>query len=860
MTYNPKGSGLGYASYGSPQDQAMRLAAAQLQEGSSTAPIRSKWQGVARLAQALQGGLGMRQAQQGGLDSNAAALKLAQAVSGGGMQGGAAGGGGLPAAPGALSDLVNAVGPVPDMKDSDFQGIPDSAIMGQGAQQGPPPAAMAPGNFGGPSPGAPPSPGGAMVGQNGMPQRGVQVASNDPNFMPSFPQPSPANASGGGGDAGFNPADMAMIQQDMQAVPGAAPQGGGSSPVGGPMGVVAQAETGNRNIPQEIHDINTDHGTPAQGNFQIIDPTWRQYAGKAGVDTSQYPSAIDAPPIVQAQVAAQIPVNQWGPNTIAALKARYPGLDVNGTLGEAQQQFGGQSPGQANFLRSSVAGPGAPSNIGPQGSDADMMQQDMQAAPGGQQGDQGGQGGGIPPAMMDGIKQIMLNPYASPEAKQMAEAMLQRYVQPQWETVNRPDGSVIAINKNNPSQNRMIAQPVRPSTFTQIGVDASGNPRYGFVNPATGQIQPADAQGGGGAPASPYVPRTVGGGQPPQGAPAPGGAPNIPAPNPAWTPGNQPQPQGNGSSPGVSPPGGNQPKPNSIATPDYTVKRTPGEDAIDQMAAQDPNPTNASLYTRARNIMLGNEPAPLIGVAGTKPVDVATMNIVRQADPNFNSAVATQRAENIKSWQDKTTPTSAGGQLLAANTSLSHVGTLKDASDALAPDQTNMQGVNSLQGWLASNFPYVPDAGTDVAAKRSAYETALQPVTEELTKLYSGGPGAEGDRQRMIASLSPDAPQPARDAAIKTLTTLLNGKVGALQNQWSQAGFAAPFPALDPDSQNTLTRVLGPQPGQPGSQGAQPGAQQGAPVQVRSQADYNALPAGAQYIRPDGTVHIKGGQ
>jgi hypothetical protein len=799
-----------YGSYGSPADQATRLAAAQLAEGSASTPIRSKWQGAARLAQAVMGGLGMRQAQQGGLDSNAAALKLAQAVSGGGgaMPGGA--GGGQPS--------VNTNAVFDNLPADAFGGAQDAGAMG------PPMPAMAPGNAAGGMPpgfmgggGAPGSIAPHMTAQAGMPSQGVQVASNDPNFMPQmpqqgFPQPSPANSpqgNGGGNDAVMQAAaDGGFLQG------GSAPQGGGSAPVGGPMGVVAQAETGNRNIPQEIHDINTDHGTPAQGNFQIIDPTWRQYAGKAGVDTSQYPSAIDAPPIVQAQVAAQIPVNQWGPRTVAALKSRYPGLDVNGTLGEAQAQFGGQSPGQANFLRSSVAGPGAPSSIGdPEqqaAADGGFLQGGQPQQGQQQQGDQGGQGGGIPPAMMDGIKQIMLNPYASPEAKQMAEAMMQRYVQPQWETVNRPDGSVIAINKNNPSQNRMVAQPVRPSSFTQIGVDASGNPRYGFVNPATGQIQPADAQGGGGAPASPYVPRTVGApGQPgPQGAPAPGGTQNIPPPNPAWTPqppqGGQPQPQG--AQQGA--------KPNSIATPDYTVKRTPGEDAIDQMAAQDPNPTNASLYTRARNIMLGNEPAPLIGVAGTKPVDVATMNIVRQADPNFNSAVATQRAENIKSWQDKTTPTSAGGQLLAANTSLAHMGTLADASDALNPLEGNSQMLNSARGWMASNIPGVPGSGgTDLAAKRGAYEAALQPVTEELTKLYSGGPGAEGDRERMISQLSPDAPAPVRAAAMKTLTTLLGGKVQSLQNQWSQAGFASPFPTLDTDSQAALQRILGPQQG-----------------------------------------------
>ena len=96
-----------------------------------------------------------------------------------------------------------------------------------------------------------------------------------------------------------------------------------------PLDVIAHAETGNRNIPQQIHDKNTDAGTPANGVFQFINPTWRRQAPKAGVDINKYPTAISAPPAVQAQVAAVTPLREWGPNTVAAVKARFPGIDVN---------------------------------------------------------------------------------------------------------------------------------------------------------------------------------------------------------------------------------------------------------------------------------------------------------------------------------------------------------------------------------------------------------------------------------------------------------------------------------------------------------------------------------------------------
>lgn len=42
-------------------DQRKRLAYAMLQQGMDTSPVQSPWQGAARLAQALMGGLAIRQ-------------------------------------------------------------------------------------------------------------------------------------------------------------------------------------------------------------------------------------------------------------------------------------------------------------------------------------------------------------------------------------------------------------------------------------------------------------------------------------------------------------------------------------------------------------------------------------------------------------------------------------------------------------------------------------------------------------------------------------------------------------------------------------------------------------------------------
>ena len=136
------------------------------------------------------------------------------------------------------------------------------------------------------------------------------------------------------------------------------PGGGGS---GSFLDAVSNIESSNRNIVQGIHDVNTDKGTPASGYFQIIDPTWRKYAAKAGVDLAKYPTPMSAPRDVQAQVAAQIPANQFGGRTQRMLHEQFGAFDKNKTLGELNEQFGGQSgAGGGNGVNSTsdIRGPG----------------------------------------------------------------------------------------------------------------------------------------------------------------------------------------------------------------------------------------------------------------------------------------------------------------------------------------------------------------------------------------------------------------------------------------------------------------------------------------------------------------------
>ena len=95
--------------------------------------------------------------------------------------------------------------------------------------------------------------------------------------------------------------------------------------------------SGGHNVTQgNIGDINNQTGDLAQGYFQIIGATW---AGAGGTATG-YNSALSAPYATQLQVAQNIPVNQWGPNTITQLGAAGYHPIGNETLGQMLTRYG----------------------------------------------------------------------------------------------------------------------------------------------------------------------------------------------------------------------------------------------------------------------------------------------------------------------------------------------------------------------------------------------------------------------------------------------------------------------------------------------------------------------------------------
>ena len=317
--YQPNGSfSPGYGAGMTPQQMANSLAMAQLQAGSSTSPIRSKWQGAARLADALMGGLSLRQAGQGWVDGRQQRLDM--------FPGAAQPSGAAPAASAGDAGPLGTIGMPPTSGNptagtSPVSGANNSTKYSYDPNTGkfdltdgfnPPPVnagsgLVAPNNAaGGSAPGGP-MPGSSRGGGVPIPGGRNMIASNDPNFMPSFTEPSSGSAPGGG-DA------LAQLKANISRT-----ESGGNYGAIGP-------DTGN--------------GNRAIGKYQVMAsnvPQWtREVLGQA-----MTPEQFRASPEAQEAVAsAKLGgyMQQYGPAGAARMwftgKPNGTGADVNGMTGD----------------------------------------------------------------------------------------------------------------------------------------------------------------------------------------------------------------------------------------------------------------------------------------------------------------------------------------------------------------------------------------------------------------------------------------------------------------------------------------------------------------------------------------------
>jgi SLT domain-containing protein len=120
---------------------------------------------------------------------------------------------------------------------------------------------------------------------------------------------------------------------------------------------------GGHNVVQgNIGDINNQTGDLAKGYFQITNATWAQFGGLS----TGYTQANAAPYATQLQIAQNIPVARWGPDTQSALSAAgYGGYSRGTTLGQLMASNGENPSATVAADGSTVTGSGSTLAQGP---------------------------------------------------------------------------------------------------------------------------------------------------------------------------------------------------------------------------------------------------------------------------------------------------------------------------------------------------------------------------------------------------------------------------------------------------------------------------------------------------------------
>lgn len=144
-----------------------------------------------------------------------------------------------------------------------------------------------------------------------------------------------------------------------------------------------------------------------------------------------------------------------------------------------------------------------------------------------------------------------------------------------------------------------------------------------------------------------------------------------------------------------------------------------------------------------------------------------------------------------------TKPNTAGGNLLAFNTAMAHLGLLHDAIEALG--NGNVKLFNSL------GQKYKEQTGSTVGA---TFDTVKQAVSGELAKVT--GSLNQGEQEAIKQPLDKaNSPQALR-AAVRSAVQIMDGKIGALHQRYVNIIHDEPDePLIDPEAQKVRDRLLG---------------------------------------------------
>lgn len=291
---------------------------------------------------------------------------------------------------------------------------------------------------------------------------------------------------------------------------------GGDSDPNPALDAIMKFESGGKNIHQNVvpagGGFNPSTGTvtgpsSAQGYFQMITPTWRSAAQLAGIDTSQYPTAMTAPYELQRKAAAALYAKEgfapWAPYN-AALRAHIAknGLNAPPAPAPADMPAPGAAPAEAPAGQPGFAVPPA-EPVQP----APMDPQTFAAIQGGKPLD--------PVFQTEGVSQPWMGTAVAPQpqaAPQVAQAPM-----PPARPADLPaPGAVEAIGQMPPQ-----AEP--PPMPSYAGAEDAGMRQLQVISEERRRGLPS-APAAGNSPLDTVMAAFTGGGQP-----APAAAPQSPA-------------------------------------------------------------------------------------------------------------------------------------------------------------------------------------------------------------------------------------------------------------------------------------------------------------------------------------------
>jgi hypothetical protein len=227
----------------------------------------------------------------------------------------------------------------------------------------------------------------------------------------------------------------------------------------------------------------------------------------------------------------------------------------------------------------------------------------------------------------------------------------------------------------------------------------------------------------------------------------------------------------------VSGPNAGQPFAPRQEGPGAPAKPSAGLKGDDFLETLDP-----SMAARVKSIASGREALP------TSRAMEPLVRAVYQYDPSYN-------VERKKVFDEfsSTLPNRAGGQIMAGNTALKHLGEVSDAVQDLKKTEFfkgNVPLINRLQQAVQPSLPGgYKQLGTLEAAKDR--------FIEEATKFYRGTGGTESDIQRTIDNIGSAKTPEELNAVLEMESRLFAGKVDALKGHYKRVMGAGDIPAPD---------------------------------------------------------------